>query len=47
MWTYHNGVKQAVMKRDILEYVRVAEKVRLRIKNKEWKGKLVKRKRLK
>ena len=47
MWTYHNGVKQAVVKRNIMECVSVGEKVMLRLKMKKWNGKLLKWNRLK
>ena len=31
MWTYHNGVKQAVVKRKILEYISVGDDVELKL----------------
>ena len=45
--TYHNVVKQAVAKRDIFEGVSVGEKVRLRLKARNFKESEVKWKRLK
>ena len=47
MRTHHYGVKQALLKKNILECVRAGEKVMLRIQAKEWKEAVVKRKRLK
>ena len=45
--TYHNGVKQSVVKSNILECVRVGEKVMLIILTKKWKEKVVNSKILK
>ena len=39
MWTCQNIVKQAALNRNILEWVRVGEKVMFRIKTNKWKGK--------
>ena len=47
MLTYHNGVMQAVAKKNILECVSVGEKVMLRLQMRIWKEQVVKRKRLK
>ena len=47
MRTKNYGSKKEVVKRKILECVRAGEKVMLRIQMNKWKGKLVKRKRLK
>ena len=47
MQTHHDGVKQEIAKRKMLECVRVVEKVMLRIQTNKWKEKLVKSKRLK
>ena len=47
MRTYQNGVKQAVVKRKIIQWLRVGEKVMLKIKSNNWKEQVAKRKRLK
>ena len=47
MLTYHNGVNQKLVKRKILEYVSVGEKLILIFKMKKWKEKVVEWKRLK
>ena len=47
MLTHHCGVKQELAKSNILEWVRLGEKVMLIIKKNKWKEKVVKRKRLK
>ena len=45
--TYHNGVKQAVAKKKILEWVSVGEKEMLRLQMRKWKEAVVKWRRLK
>ena len=47
MLTYHNGVKQSVVKINILEFVSVGEKLMLILQMRKWKEKVVKWKRLK
>ena len=47
MITYHNGVKQAVAKRKILECVGVVEKLMFTLQMNKWKEKVVKWRRLK
>ena len=47
MLTYYNGVKQAVVKGNILECVRIGKTLMLRIQANKWKENVLKRKRLK
>ena len=47
MRTHHYGLKQAVVNRKILEFIRVGEKVFLIIQTRNWKGKVVNRKKIK
>ena len=39
MWTHHYGAKQEVLKRKILECVRIGDKLSPRIQTKKWREK--------